>query len=352
MAANTKRIFYVDHVAAQNFLDLIATRPDVRIDRLENDPTAPAAEPVLAAAHAYQIGSARDELAQPFHAHAGLIARAPNLLVVSTNGAGYDTVDLDACTKAGVLVVNQAGGNKEAVAEHALAMMLCLAKRIIETDRYMRRQDGIERNAFIGTELKGKTLGIVGIGHVGGRLAELCKALFGMRILAFDPYLSAEQIAAKGAEKAELDPMLKAADYVSINCPRTRETERMIDARAFGLMRKGAYFVTTARGGIHDEAALEQALASGHLAGAGLDVWAKEPPAKDHPLMRFDNVLVSPHTAGVTKESRANIARIAAEQMLDLLDGKPASRILNPEVWPAYARRFEQTFGFAPAAPG
>lgn len=352
MAVNTKRVFYVDHVAATNFLDILAGRPDIRVDRLENVPGEAAAGPILAAAHAFQIGSARDELHPSFHAGADLLARTPDLLVISTNGAGYDTVDLDACTAAGVLVVNQAGGNKEAVAEHALAMMLCLAKRIIETDRFMRRSDGIERNAFMGTELKGKTLGIIGIGHVGGRLAELCKALFGMRILAVDPYLTAEQIAAKGAEKSDLDAMLVAADYVSVNCPRTAETMNLMDARAFGLMRKHAYFVTTARGGIHDEAALEAALREGRIAGAGLDVWFKEPPPKDHPLMAFDNVLVSPHTAGVTRESRANIARIAAEQMIDILDGKPAARVLNPAVWPAYAARFEKLFGFAPQQNG
>jgi len=248
-------------------------------------------------------------------------------------------------------VVNQAGGNKEAVAEHALGMMLCLAKRIVETDRRMRRADGIERNAYMGTELKGKTLGVVGIGHVGGRLAELCRLLFNMRILAVDPNLTEAQIAAKGAEKVTLEEMLPQADFVSINCPRIKETMNLMNARAFGMMRKGAYFVTTARGGIHDEVALADALRNGAIAGAGLDVWFKEPPAHDHPLMAFENVLVSPHTAGVTRESRANIAKIAAEQMLDILDGRPPSRVLNLEVWPAYAARFERTFGFAPAAP-
>ncbi len=352
MAVNTKRVFYVDHVAATNFLDIIGGRPDIRVDRLENDSAAPEAVAVLEAAHAFQIGSARDELDVGFHAHAALLARTPNLLVISTNGAGYDTVDLDACTAAGVLVVNQAGGNKEAVAEHALAMMLCLAKRIIETDRFMRRSDGISRNAYMGTELKDKTLGIVGIGHVGGRLAELCKALFNMRILAVDPYLTAAQIAAKGAEKSDLDAMLAQADFVSINCPRTAETVGLMNARTFGLMQKHAYFVSTARGGIHDEAALFDVLSNKAIAGAGLDVWFKEPPPKDHPLMAFDNVLVSPHTAGVTRESRANIAKIAAEQMLDILDGRPAARVLNRAVWPAFAARFERTFGFAPQPNG
>jgi D-3-phosphoglycerate dehydrogenase len=145
--------------------------------------------------------------------------------------------------------------------------------------------------------------------------------------------------------------MLPQADFVSINCPRIKETMSLMNARSFGMMRKGAYFITTARGGIHDETALADALRSGAIAGAGLDVWFKEPPPHDHPLMAFDNVLLSPHTAGVTRESRANIAKIAAEQMLDILDGKPPARVLNPEVWPAYAARFEQTFGFRPAPP-
>ena len=119
-------------------------------------------------------------------------------------------------------------------------------------------------------------------------------------------------------------------------------------AREFALMQPHAYFITTARGFIHDEGALEQALRDKRIAGAGLDVWAKEPPPPDHPLLQFDNVIASPHTAGVTKEARENMARIAAEQMLDALDGKRPPRLINPEVWPAYVKRFERTFGFAP----
>ena len=351
MSANTKRIFYVKYVAASSFYDVIATRPDVLLEKLENDSPATTVDPVLSAAHAYQIGAARDEIAPHFHLTDELIARAPNLLTVSSNGAGYDTIDLAACNRAGILAVNQAGGNKEAVAEHALAMMLCLAKRIIETDRTMRRASGIERNAFIGTELKDKTLGIVGLGNVGGRLAELCRGLFNMRILAVDPNLSEAQIAAKGATKSTLEAMLPQADFVSINCPRIAETMNLMNADRFALMQKHAYFITTARGGIHDEAALTKALEEKRIAGAGLDVWFKEPPPHDHPLMEFDNVLVSPHTAGVTRESRNNIAKIAAEQLLEILDGRAPTRVLNPEVWPKYAERFERTFGFKPTPP-
>jgi len=135
---------------------------------------------------------------------------------------------------------------------------------------------------------------------------------------------------------------------VSISCPLTKESRGMIGARQYAMMQPHAYFITTARGFIHDEVALEEALREKRIAGAGLDVWAKEPPPPDHPLLQFDNVLASPHTAGVTREARENMARIAAEQMLDTLDGKRPPRLVNPQVWPAYVKRFERTFGFAP----
>jgi D-3-phosphoglycerate dehydrogenase len=348
MAPNTKRVFYVRYVAAPIFLEILGRRPDVQVDRLENDSPVAVAEPVLAQAHAYQIGAARDEIAPEYHATETLLARAPNLLAVSSNGAGFDTVDVDACTAAGVIAVNQAGGNKEAVAEHVLAMMLTLSKRIVETDRYMRRQSDIPRNDFIGHDLTGRTVGIIGLGHVGGRVAELCRGLFRMRVLACDPYLTEQEIAARGGEKVTLDALLAQADYVSVNCPRNRETRNMIGAAQYALMQPHAYFITTARGGIHDEAALAEALAARRIAGAGLDVWEKEPPPHTHPLMAFDNVVISPHTAGVTVESRNNIARIAAEQMLHILDGKRPPRLLNPDVWPAYCERFQRILGFSP----
>jgi D-3-phosphoglycerate dehydrogenase len=345
---NSKRAFYVEGLAHPSFAEVVARRPDVRLDRISNHAAEADAAPILAAAHAYQIMSARDELAPVFFADADLLARAQNLLVVSTHGAGYDTVNLDACTRAGVLVVNQAGGNAEAVAEHALALLLCLTKRIVETDRRMRRGPGIDRNAYIGRDACGKTIGIIGLGHVGTRLGALCSGLLRMRVLACDPYLSAAEIAARGAEKVTLDELLSRADYVSINCPLAAETRGMIGAREYALMQPHAYFITTARGLIHDEAALEVALREGRIAGAGLDVWAKEPPPPDHPLLQLDNVVASQHTAGVTREARANIGRIAAEQLLDVLDGKRPPRLLNPEAWPAYARRFERIFGFQP----
>jgi D-3-phosphoglycerate dehydrogenase / 2-oxoglutarate reductase len=348
MTVNSKRVFYVKYLAHEIYADILSRRSDVRLDRLENESPDEIAAPILSAAHAYQIGAARDELAKHFHVHEDLLRRAPNLLIVSSNGAGFDPVDVDACTAAGVLVVNQSGGNANSVAEHALGMLLTLSKRILEADRVLRRERDVNRNALIGNEAQGKTIGIVGLGNVGRRIAELCKGLLHMNVIAYDPYLTAEEMAARGGEKVELDDLLGRSDFVSISCPLTKESRGMIGAREFALMQPHAFFITTARGFIHDEAALEDALRHRRIAGAGLDVWAKEPPPPDHPLLQFDNVLASPHTAGVTREARMNMGKIAAEQILETLDGKRPPRIINPEVWPAYARRFERAFGFTP----
>ena len=348
MTVNNKRVFYVKYLAHSIYTDILKARADVRLDRLENESPENVFAPVIEQAHAYQVGAARDELAPHFHVHSDLLKRAPNLLIVSSNGAGFDPVDVEACTKAGVLVLNQSGGNAHSVAEHALAMLLTLSKRVIEADRAIRRERDVDRNGLIGTEARGRTIGIVGIGHVGRRIAELCTGLLAMKVVAYDPYLSAAEIAARGAEKVELDDLLRRSDYVSINCPLTKESRGMIGAREFALMRPHAYFITTARGFIHDEDALLQALRERRIAGAGLDVWSKEPPPPEHPLLQLDNVLASPHTAGITREARENMGRIAAEQLLDALDGRRPPRIVNPEVWPRFSERYARAFGVVP----
>jgi D-3-phosphoglycerate dehydrogenase len=227
-------------------------------------------------------------------------------------------------------------------------MMLTLSKRIIQSDRVLRRERNVNRNDLVGNEIEGKTVGIIGLGNVGRRIAALCKGLLGMKVLAYDPYLSAEVMAERGGEKVELDELLRRADFVSISCPLNKGSRNMISVREFALMQPHAYFITTARGFIHDEDALLQALRDKRIAGAGLDVWSKEPPPPEHPLLQFDNVLASPHTAGVTIEARQNMGRIAAEQVLDTLDGKRPPRIINPEVWPRYSERFKQAFGVMP----
>ncbi|MGB6536582.1 MAG: hydroxyacid dehydrogenase [Xanthobacteraceae bacterium] len=348
---NNKRVFYVAPHQPQGFAETLGKRDDVRLDLLEQKQPDEAALEILAAAHAYQTGSARDELVRHYQTGEELLGRTPNLLIVSTNGAGYDTVDVKACTARGILVVNQSGGNAEAVAEHVIGMMLSLVKRFSETDRALRAGTLGPRIDYLGREAHGRTLGIVGLGNVGRRIAELAGGLFKMQVLAYDPYLSAEVVRARGAAKVELDELMRRSDFVSVNCPLTPESRHLIGAKEYALMQPTAYFITTARGSIHDEEALEAALREKKIAGAGLDVWEKEPPPAAHPLMKYDNVIVTPHMAGVTRESRARMGQFAAAQMLDALDGRPVPRIVNPQAWPSYARRFEKAFGFVPKEP-
>jgi D-3-phosphoglycerate dehydrogenase len=348
MPPNTKRVFYVKYLPSAAYSTVLAKRPDVQLDKLENDSPDAQVQPVLAEAHVYQIGASRQIIAPHFQVNTALLARTPNLIAASSNGAGYDTIDVDSCTEAGILVVNQSGGNREAVAEHALAMMLTLSKRIVEADRQARTGQTVERGAYIGRELNGRTVGVLGIGNVGGRLTTICKAAFNMRVLAYDPLLTADQVKARGAEKVELDDLLSRSDFVSVHCPLTKQSRQMMGAPQFARMKSEAYFITTARGFIHDEKALAEALRKKQIAGAGLDVWEDEPPPHDHPLMAFDNVIVSPHIAGSTIEARENMGRIAAEQALDILDGKKPPRLINPEVWPAYRARFQRIMGFTP----
>jgi len=295
----------------------------------------------LAGIHGYQIAP-RGELKEPWFGDAALLERCPNLLAITSTGAGFDMIDVEACTEAGVIVCNQSGTNDEAVAEHALGLMLCLSKQIIQSDKALRREAGIDRFAFTGRELKGRVIGIVGLGRIGTRLAELCRVLFGMEVLAVDPYLSQDVIASRGAAKVEMAEMLARADFVSVNCPRSKETLGLFGAEAFAAMKPSAYFITTARGGIHDEAALAEALRRGAIAGAGLDVFLHEPPGPDHPLLRFDNVIASPHIAGITEEALRTMATAAAEQWLDILGGRRPPRLVNPEAWPRYAERFSR----------
>ncbi|MET0278736.1 MAG: hydroxyacid dehydrogenase [Pseudorhodoplanes sp.] len=311
-----------------------------RIDR-----TRPFSElrETLAASQAIQIDSAASDIPDHLRIGPDLLAACPDLLAVSASGAGFDTVDVAACTGAGVIVVNQSGGNSESVAEHTLGMMLALTKRIAETDRAMRDRGIADRVKFMGHELHGRSIGIIGIGHCGSRVAELCRGLFAMTVLAFDPYVSAEAIAALGARKVSLPELLSESDFVSLHCPLNAETSGMIGADEFARMKPGAYFVSTARGGIHDEQALHTALCAGRLAGAGLDVWAQEPPPADHPLLSLRNVIASPHTAGVTHEARHRLARMAAEQLIAIFRGEKPERLVNPEAWPLFLQRFDTT---------
>jgi len=339
------RVGYVSHVPHPAFLETAAQEPLLDVVRIPLGQPEEAVIASLAGCHAYYVMASRDELPKPFHVHAALLARLPRLLMAASYGAGYDTIDPAACTEAGVLLCNQAGGNAEGVAEHAVGMMLALLKRMPEATAAMRAGRAQNREALMGRELRGRTVGLVGIGHVGTRVAEICRLAFACRVLACDPYLDAAMIAARGAEKVEMDRLLAESDVVSLHLPLTGESRDLMGAASFARMKRGAIFVTTARGSIHNEPALHEALASGHLAGAGLDVWDQEPPAPDHPLLGLDTVILTQHTAGVTQESRANITRIAALGFAEAAHGRLPPRVINPEVVPRFAARWAEAFG-------
>jgi D-3-phosphoglycerate dehydrogenase len=347
MTGTRKQISYIGGYIDPGFDRTIKACSDLSLIRIDKAQPFAALHPTLAASHAIQIDSARLDIPEHLRVGREFLVQCPQILVVSASGAGFDAIDVAACTEAGVIAVNQTGGNREAVGEHTLGMMLSLTKRIGETDKALRSGAVVDRIAYMGDDLYGKTVGIVGFGNTGTRVAELCSGLFAMTVLAYDPYVGANAISARGARKVDLDELLCSSDFVSLHCPLTAETTFMIGTREYALMKKGAFFITAARGGIHDEIALYGALKSGHLAGAGVDVWEQEPPPADHPLLTLSNVIASPHTAGVTHAARRRLALMAAEQLIDILRGGQPQRMLNAEALPRFRERFAEILGNA-----
>ena len=343
-----KSVFWFDDGKRPNVADALEREQDIIVHRLAF--SGPQADNwgAMSASQVYCITSARHEVPDEYKCNAALIARCPDLLAVSTTGAGYDTVDVGACTAAGVLLVNQAGANADAVAEHAVAMMLSLTKNIPQTDRSLRTVRGVDREVFKGWNARGRTVGLIGIGQVGSRVARICGKGLEMNVLACDPYLTAEEVESRGATKVDLPTLLAESRFLSIHCPLNDETRGMIGQRELDALAAGSYVITTARGGILDEDALAAALDSGHVAGAGIDVWVVEPPPLTHPLLKFDNLIATYHTAGVTHDSRRNMAEWNAEQVAAILRGERPPRLINPAAWTLYAQRFERIFGFRP----
>jgi D-3-phosphoglycerate dehydrogenase len=292
----------------------------------------------LRQAHAYHVSAAKDELPRQWFVSHELLRECPGLLCVSSSGAGFDTIDVAACTEAGVPVVNQAGMNADSVAELTFGLLLAVQRRIVASHNRLRTDSGFTRESLMGREIRGTRIGLVGIGQIGSRVARIARG-FGMTVCAYDPFLDAATIRERGADPVDLDTLLATADVVSLHCPLNAGTRGMFGAPQYAAMKPGAVLLSTARGGIHDEAALDAALESGHLAGAGLDVWLQEPPGNDAPLLRRENVVGTFHTAGVTHEARRNVARGSAEQLLMMLRGERPPRLLNPEVWPRALER-------------
>ena len=245
-----------------------------------------------------------------------LLEKAAALRVVGRAGVGVDNIDVEAATRRGVLVMNTPGGNAVSVAEHALALLLALARNVPQLAA-ATRAGRWEKSGAQGIEVRGKTLGLVGLGRVGGEVARRARAME-MRVLASDPFLSENAARDAGAELVSLDDLLARADFISLHTALSPATEKIINAAALGKMKRGARLINTARGELVDEAALAEALRSGHLAGAALDVFAVEPP-RDSPLLALPNVIATPHVAGSTEEAQEEVGTLIAQQVRDYL---------------------------------
>jgi len=306
-------------------LEVLRRRSDLTFEMLE-DPTPERVRQALPRADAVvmrPVPLGREEL-----------ACAPRLRVVSRHGVGVDSIDVAACTQRGIPVAISVNANRVAVAEHAIHLMLAVAKRVHLYDAATRAGDFAVRERLPALELAGRTLLVVGFGRIGREVARRARA-FGMRISAFDPHLPAAAFAFEGAERVErLEDGLAAADVVSLHAPWEPGSPPLLDRARIALLREGAILVNTARGRLVDEEALAEALTSGRLFGAGIDVFSQEPPPPDHPLLRLKgaNVVLSPHAAAWTVEAKRRMAVEAVENALAALDGTLApDRVVNPE---------------------
>jgi D-3-phosphoglycerate dehydrogenase len=324
MAGNRKRLLVPTTLAAAGW-EALRARDDV--EPVTYAPFLPAAEfrAPLRGIDSIALSAA------PFGA--GEVEAAPALQVISRMGVGYDAVDVPALTRRRVPLMVVGTANSVTVAEQAMFHMLALAKRGPAMSAMVRESRWDEKFKLRSIELAEKTLLVVGFGRIGTRIARRCLAME-MTVLVYDPYVAAAAIAAAGCEAiGNLDAALPRADVVTLHCPKTPETTALIDAARLARMKKTAFLVNTARGGIVDEAALAQALTAGTIAGAGLDVFESEPAPADHPLFALPNVSLSPHIGGGSVEAGDRSAVTAIRNILSVLDGQPIrENVINPEV--------------------
>lgn len=256
-----------------------------------------------------------------------IIQAAKKLKVVGRAGVGLDNVDLEAATQKGIIVMNTPAGNTISTAEHTFSMILSLSRNIPQANASTKKGEW-KRSKFMGVEVYGKTLGIVGFGRIGSEVAKRALS-FGMKILAYDPFLSAEVAESIGVEIAELKKVLQEADYITVHTPLTDETRHMISDKEFALMKKGVRIINCARGGIIDEAALVKALKELKVAGAAMDVFEKEPLTAENELLKMDNVIITPHLGASTEEAQINVAIEVAEIVRDALLGRGIRNAAN-----------------------
>jgi D-3-phosphoglycerate dehydrogenase len=320
---NRKKVLIVGRMP-QAGLDVLKARDDVDFEILADD-TVPSLHPKLKDAHAVTLGGT------PFR-QAELTA-APEMMVVARLGVGFDAVEVPALNKRKIPLMTTGIANSVSVAEHAMYMLLASARLVKKYDRFVREGGWGQRLADLPADLSGKSILVVGMGRIGSRTVKRCVA-FDMDVFVLDPNISEAEIKKAGATKvADLKAILPKMDFVSVHCPKAPETIDMFNAETLALMKPDAFLVNTARGGIINEDALYKALSTGKLRGAGLDVLDKEPPDPTNKLFGLENVIFSPHMAGVTKEASDRMAVTAIENILSVFDGRPnAAHCVNKEV--------------------
>lgn len=263
-----------------------------------------------------------------------LMEKAPNLKVIGRHGIGVELIDLNTATEKGVVVVNTPEAATNSVAEHAVTLMLCLAKNILFADEESRKANYAVKNKILCTDLEGKILGIIGIGKIGLEVAKKCMNGFNMKVLAYDPFADKRKVEKLGISLLDdINIVLKEADFVSLHLPLTKDTKYSIGENEFKKMKRTAFLINCARGAVVNERELLKALKEGEIAGAGLDVVEKEPPDKDNPLLKLDNVVLTPHSASLTVESKIKMAVTAVEEVVKVLKGDKSKYLVNPEVW-------------------
>ncbi len=262
-----------------------------------------------------------------------VIERAENLLVISRHGAGFDNVDIEAATARNIPVTYAPAAVSLSVAEHALAVIGALAKRLLVHDRAVRENRFHMRNQCHAEDLHQKTLGIIGLGRIGTMVCERANAAYGMSIIAYDPFVPKQRFEKLNAAYcSKLAELLERSDYVSLHVPLNRETRKLIGREELAVMKPTAFLVNISRGDVVDEAALIECLSENRIAGAAIDVFEKEPPDSTNPLFELENIILTPHSGGLTKEAVLRIATDAAQGIIDVLSGKRPRYVVNPEV--------------------
>jgi len=248
-----------------------------------------------------------------------------NLKVIGRAGIGVDNIDIETAAKNGIKVVNSPTGSTKSVAELAIGQMISLTRFIPKADTTMKKGEWIKKQ-LKGTELHGKTLGLIGSAYIAQHVAKIANCI-GMKVLVYSPHCTDEKASKMGAERKDLEDLLKESDFVSLHIPHTKDSHYILNDKTIGLMKPGAFLINSARGGVVKEDALYDALQKGHLAGAAVDVFESEPPEKENKLLSLGNVIVTPHIGANTKEAQIGAGTVCAEQMLMVLDGK------DPEFW-------------------